>query len=274
MTTIAQSAHAAASPIFYAHRGAAAEQPENTLPSFARALELGAHALETDVHMSADGHIIVSHDPSGDRMTGTPLVFRRARLDEIRQLDAGYGFIDADGGRPFAGRGYQIPTLAEVLRQFPNVTLNVDIKQPWPPMVRQIIELIRSLDAVDRVLLASFHLRTIAAVRAFGYRGATALSQPEVAALLLAPRRSFRHLPLTGTRLQIPPRVGVLPLARRGFIEKCHRLGLRVDFWTINDAIEAHKLLDLGADGIMTDDPRTIAPVFANRGGSNGREKK
>src|SRR5690242_3140965 len=92
----------------YAHRGAAAEQPENTLPSFERALALGADALEMDVHATRDGVIVVSHDPDGARMTGVRRALAAATWDEVRTWDAGWGFAEAGGGpgRPFAGRGY------------------------------------------------------------------------------------------------------------------------------------------------------------------------
>lgn len=249
-------------PVFYAHRGAAAEQPENTMQSFRRALELGADVLETDVHLSADGHVVISHDPDCRRMAGVPLALRRARLDEIRALDAGHGFLDAQGKRPFVGKGCRIPTFEEALVELPGVRFNVDIKQPGLRTVRAILALIRRLNAADRVVLASFHLSTLLAVRGMGYEGRTGLAQPEVATLLLAPRVAFRAMPLKGQMVQIPTRSGPIKLATPAFIQKCHDLGLQVDFWTINDPAEARRLLAMGADGIMTDDPAAMAPVF------------
>ena len=85
----------------------------------------------------------------------------------------------------------------------------------------------------------------------------------EVATLLATPAPVFRLLPSTGTSVQVPVRVGPIDLGRPSFIDKCHGLGLRVDYWTINDPAEATRLLECGADGIMTDDPRRIAPCFA-----------
>ena len=251
------------SPVFYAHRGAAAEQPENTIPSFRRALDLGADVLESDVHLTSDGQVVMSHDPSAERMTGVPLSFRRARLDQIRALDAGYGFLDPRGKRPFAGQHYRIPTLEEVLVEFPGVRFNIDIKQPGMRMVRTIVALLRRLRATERVVLASFHYRTLLGVRSMRYEGKTSLARPEVATLLFAPRAAYQRMPLKGQMVQIPTRSGPIRLATPKFIQKCHDLGLTVDFWTINDPIEARHLLTMGADGIMTDDPAAIAPVFA-----------
>jgi glycerophosphoryl diester phosphodiesterase len=249
--------------LLYAHRGAAAECPENTLPSFRRALEIGVDAIETDVHMTRDGVPVVSHDPSAERMTGVAVAWRDLDLADARRLDLGWGFVAADGSRPFAGTGVRLSTLEEVLVELPGVRFNVDIKQAEPSMVKPLLALLRRLRAEDRVTLASFRWRTLVDVRRRGYAGDTSLSQAEVAALLSAPRRSFRNLPFVGIAAQIPVRVGPLRLATRRFIDKCHAVGLRVDFWTINQPDEAERLLALGADGIMTDDPAAIAPVFA-----------
>src|SRR5215510_5737211 len=88
-------------PIVYAHRGAPAERPENTLASFRRALELGADALETDVHLTADGAVVAIHDATGARVAGVESAISASSLAEIRAWDAGYAFVDARGERPF-----------------------------------------------------------------------------------------------------------------------------------------------------------------------------
>jgi glycerophosphoryl diester phosphodiesterase len=244
----------------YAHRGAPAECPENTMVSFRRAMELGADALELDVHTTRDGAVVVSHDPDAMRMGGVAARWRELDLAEAQRIDLGGGFRAADGARPFAGRGISIPTFEEVLVEFPGVRLNVDLKQHVPSMVAPVLELLRRLRAEERVTLASFRTRTMLEVRRRGYGGDTALAQKEVGALLACPARLWRALPLTGRAVQVPVAAGRLRFDRAGFIAKCHALGLRVDFWTIDDPAHARQLIALGADGIMTDDPaRMIA---------------
>jgi len=247
----------------YAHRGASAEAPENTMPSFRRALEIGVDALELDVHMTRDGHVIVSHDPSAERMAGVLARWKDVDLTEAKQWDLGWGFVTADGSRPFVGQGVRVPTLEEVVVELPDVVLNVDLKQASPTMVPTVLALLRRLRAEDRVVLASFQLRTLFAVRRAGYAGPTSMTQPEVAMLLATPRAVLARTPYLGTCAQVPVHAGPIVLARPDFIAKCHALGMRVDFWTINDPGEARRLIELGADGIMTDDPRAIAPVFS-----------
>jgi len=248
-------------PILYAHRGAAAEEPENTLPSFRRAIELGADAIETDAHLTVDGHVVLSHDPTAGRMAGVAREIRRATLAEVQRWDVGWGFLGERGARPFAGRGYRIPTLDEALEAFPDVPFNVDAKQRTPPMVEALLATIRNHRAEERVRIASFRADTLREVRARGYPQ-TGLAQIEVARLVFTPTPLLRLSPLMGQAAQIPTRVGRIDLTRKKFIDKCHALGLRVEYWTIDDPIEARRLIELGADGIMTDDPRAIAPVF------------
>ena len=250
--------------LLYAHRGAAAEQPENTLPSFRRALEIGVDALEMDVHMTRDGVPVVSHDPTAQRMAGVAAAWKDVDLAEAKTFDMGARFVAGDGTR-FAGKGVTIPTFEEVLVELSGVRVNVDIKQREPSMVKTMLALIRRLKAEDRVTIASFHWSTLVAVRRRGYGGETALSRAEVMTLVAAPPQVWRRLPFLGGAAQVPEKAGPIVLAKRGFIDKCHDLGLRVDFWTIDDPVRATELLDLGADGIMTDDPAAIAPVFARR---------
>ncbi len=249
----------------YAHRGASAELPENTLPAFRRALEFdGVNALELDVHLTRDGHPLVSHDPTGERMAGVARAWRDLDLAEARTFDVGRGFVAADGSRPHAGLGFHPPSLEELLIELPGVRLNVDVKQAQPPMVKPLLALLRRCKAEDRVTLASFQARTLLAIRRRGYGGETALAQAEVLTLLALPVRVIERLPFLGVAAQVPVRAGPIRFDRPAFIDKCHRLGMRVDFWTINDPSEARRLIALGADGIMTDDPARMARGLAN----------
>jgi glycerophosphoryl diester phosphodiesterase len=213
--------------------------------------------------MTRDGHVVVSHDPSALRMAGADAAWKDVDLAEAQRFDLGHGYVAADGSRPYSGQGVRIPTFEEVLVELPSVRLNVDIKQAWPPMVKPLLALIRRHRAEHRVCLASFQLRTLLEVRRRGYDGDTALAQAEVAALLAAPVALIKRLPFVGTAAQVPVNAGPIRLDREKVIAKWHALGMRVDFWTIDDPSEARRLLELGADGIMTDDPAAIAPVFA-----------
>ncbi|HEX3473797.1 MAG TPA: glycerophosphodiester phosphodiesterase family protein [Kofleriaceae bacterium] len=243
----------------YAHRGASAERPENTLSAFERAVEIGIDALEMDVHVTRDNHLIVAHDDTATRTCGAQLVWAELDLAEVRRLDAGWGFVAPDGTRPFAGKAIGVPTFEQVLDAFPAMRINVDLK--GDRAVALMLDLVRARRAEDRITLASFQLATLVEVRRRGYGGETALSQPEVAALLALPAMVWRQLPFTGTAAQVPVHAGRIRFDRATFIAKCHSIGLRVDFWTVDDPDEAARLLALGADGIMTNHPLAVQPV-------------
>lgn len=245
----------------YAHRGAAADLPENTIPSFRLALDVGANALEMDVHLTRDGHVVVAHDPTGARMAGVPQAIRASSLDDVRAWDVGRRFHRR---ATLENRVYRVPTLEEVLAEFPGIPINIDAKHP--EVVESLVAQVRRFGprALENVLLTSFDTRTIRAIRKLGYEGQTGLSRSEVMRLVLLPNSAHRVFRLRGQAAQIPTRAGPFALDTAALVSKIHALGLLVHYWTINDVASATRLLRLGADGIMTDDPRTIAPVFSS----------
>ena len=157
--------------LLFAHRGAGVEEPENTLPSFLKALSVGATALETDAHLTRDGHVVLSHDPTGVRMAGEHGALRELTLAQVKQWDAGWGFIEARGRRPFAGQGYRVPLLEELLSAVPRVPINVDLKQDTPSMVDAVIRLLHRSGDAPRVRLTSFHPSVLREVRRRRYAG-------------------------------------------------------------------------------------------------------
>ena len=129
-------------PLLFAHRGASALAPENTVEAFDLAARFGADVLEMDVHMTSDGEVVVLHDATLERTTnGTGQVSAMAYTD-LRHLDAGFRFTTATGAKPFLGRGCTVPRLEEVLRTFPNLGFNIEIKQANPETVPAVLRLL------------------------------------------------------------------------------------------------------------------------------------
>lgn len=244
----------------YAHRGASAEYPENSLQAFQRAVDVGVNALEMDVHITRDGHLIVAHDPTGERTTGVARRWADLDLADVERLDAGWGFVAPGGERPFASAGIRVPRFEDVVTTFSHVHINVDIK--CEQAVTEMLAVLDRTKASERVTIASFRLRTQLQVRRRHYPGETALAPAEVALLVALPGLAWRQLPFTGSAVQVPVRHGQVRFDRKSFIAKCHSLGLRVDFWVVDDPADAARLLELGADGIITNDPAAIRPVF------------
>jgi glycerophosphoryl diester phosphodiesterase len=247
-----------ASPIVYAHRGASFELPENTLEAFALAIDLGADAIETDAHMTRDGRIVLSHDATGERMTGVARAIADTTLTEIRSWNVGARFEPKRPGIFRPGDRFRMPTLEEALEAFPDVVFNVDAKQTRPDMIPALLRAIRSARAEDRVRIASFSTQNLVRARSLGYPGETGLSPNEIARIMFLPRAALRWLRPRGHAAQVPRRAYGVVFASQGAIDRFHAIGLRVDFWTIDDPREAARLFAMGADGVMTDDPRTM----------------
>jgi len=174
--------------MIYAHRGASFELPENTLESFALALELGADALETDAHLTRDGVVVLSHDETGERAAGVKRAIADSVLSEVQRWDIAARFTPRRPGLFTTGVRYRIPTLEEALAAFPGVTFNVDAKQTAPDMIPALLRVIHRADAEKRVRIASFSTRNLVRARSLGYRGETGLSPTEVARLMFVPR--------------------------------------------------------------------------------------
>lgn len=247
-------------PLLYAHRGASAELPENTLPAFRRALEVGATALETDAHLTRDGHVVLCHDRDGGRCAGVKKAIRAATLAEVRTWDMGRAFRARRPG--VSPARFVMPTLDELLAEISGVPINVDVKDHDDHAARAVVDVIRRRRAQDRVLVASFDGATLRTVRRLGYEGETSLAQAEVLRLYYLPEPVLRRFPLGAQAAQIPVRAGPLVLDTPAFVTKVRALGLRLNYWTIDDPVEATRLLSLGADGIMSDDPARVAPAM------------
>jgi glycerophosphoryl diester phosphodiesterase len=255
-------------PVNLAHRGASALAPENSLEAFRIAVEAGAGGLELDVHMTRDGHVVVIHDPTVERTTSGKGAISEMTIDELRALDAGYGF-SLDGGRtrPYRGRGVRVPTLEEVLEEFPGVAVNIDIKAAYPGVEAAVLQVLRETDAWGRALVVSTPYATVKRFRKIsGGHISTGASRWEIGVFYFSSRlRLERLLSPSYDALQVPLRHRGIPLVTPRFVRAAHARGVRVDVWTINRADEMRRLLALGVDVIMTDRPGTLAEVLRER---------
>lgn len=246
----------ASKPRVFGHRGAAGLAPENTLPSFALGLALGADVLELDVHASRDGVIVVIHDPTLERTTDSTGQVREYTLHQLQQLDAGYQCTRDGHDFPYRAQGVRIPTLESLLKLFPLASCNIEVKQAQPPIAAEVVDLLRRLGAQHRVLLAAEDDAIMQDIRRHATDIATSFSAIEVADFVARVRASnFENYRPAGCALQIPPRYGDIELATAQSVAAAHRCGLEMHVWTINQRDEMERLLQLGVDGIMSDLP-------------------
>ena len=246
-------------PRAIAHRGGRHGGPENTLPAFAAAVALGYRHLETDVHATADGVLVVSHDPTLARVVGRP--------------DAIAGMTAAEVAAVRVGGEVALPRLEELVDAFPDAFLTVDMKADTAvaPMLRLLA---RRPALLERLCLGAFSDRRIAAVRAAHGRDAcTAAAPREVLRLVTAVRLGRRVRRPAADVVAVPERWGgdgVDPVrgprvADARFLARAAEAGLAVHVWTVNDADRMARLLDLGAAGLVTDETVRLRDVLAAR---------
>ncbi len=215
--------------------------------------------LEMDVRLTADGEVVVLHDPTVDRTTDGRGAVASMTWHELRELDAGARFTDPQGRATFRAGGVRVPRFEEVLEAFPHTRLNVEVK--CPEVARPFVECVRRHGAEHRVLLAAEHERCRRAVR--GYPGPWGASRSQL--------RPFWVLHRTVLGRVYTPRVDALqvPFRYRGrevvsarFLAEAHRRNLPVHVWVVDEPDDMRRLLALGVDGIQTDRPDRLARVL------------
>jgi glycerophosphoryl diester phosphodiesterase len=227
-------------PLVFAHRGGGALAPENTMAAFDNGLALGADGLELDVHLSRDGVVVVHHDRTLERTT--PL----------------RGLVVERPARELAAAG--VPALDDVLRRYRGVRIIVELKVDRPELAAAVVAAVRRAAAVDRVCLGAFGTRVLKAARALEPAIATSAAREEVRWALY---RSWVGWPVTRVGYQgyqVPEWSGRTRVVSRRFVEAAHRAGLGVQVWTVDTEADARRLLEYGADALITDRPDIIVP--------------
>ncbi len=244
-------------PLVFAHRGGGGLFPENTLEAFEYSARMGADVLELDVHSTSDGTLVVMHDGSVDRTTNGRGRVSEMTLADLKKLDAGYLFTNDNGATfPFRGKGIAIPTLREIFEKFPQTTFNVEPKQATPSITKPLCEMIRQYKMTDKTIVGSFRQTAVDEFRAFCPEVATSATPAEVSEFLAMYKTGIADSYTPPFQaLQVPVNASFLNVVSKDFVEAAHRRNLQVHVWTINDADEMRRLLEINVDGIMTDYP-------------------
>lgn len=239
--------HTLPKPVIFAHRGASAHAPENTLAAFELAREQGANAIELDVKLSVDGVPMVFHDPTLGRTTngsGTLADFSMAALQELD-----------------AGDGQRIPTLAQVFERVGrDLFINVELTNyttPKDDLVDKVAELIKEYQLQSHILFSSFlpkNLKRAAELLPDIPRGLLAMPTGLGIIVRAFAFRSPLYQAIHPHHSNVSSRV----------IDRAHQRGQRVHVWTVNDKDMMRQLAEWGVDGIFTDDPELAIKVFRN----------
>jgi glycerophosphoryl diester phosphodiesterase len=249
-------------PRVIAHRGLALDAPENTLAAFQAASLVGADILETDVHLSKDGQVVLAHDPDLRRLTGRAGMVSDYTAAQLADIDLG-------GGHGFA-------LLVEALQLLPGARFNIDLKEP--AVIDAFVDVITQMKAHERVLIASFDEKTrkTATEKLPGVPSSATpphVLEGKLRSWLGLPADSWQ-VPPTMVALQVPTTRFGLSLVTPSLIRTAHTKGLEVHVWTIDDAPTMNRLWDMGVDGIVTDHSDVAVAARMARGANvnNRRE--
>jgi glycerophosphoryl diester phosphodiesterase len=242
-----------------AHRGGRLGAPENTLAAFALAVAQGYSLLETDVHATRDGVLVVAHDPSFTRLGGDARPIAAMTADEVARIR-----LD----------GEPVPTLVELLAAFPAARFTIDLKADATvgPFIRLLTD---RPDTLERLIVGSFRSSRVDAVRAaFGRQVCTMATPRELVGLLLAARTGRRPRGLLADCAAVPQRwpgselgdAGWLAVGDRRLFALAQELGLPVHVWTVNDPQRVRALIALGASGFVTDELTMLRGVLQETG--------
>lgn len=239
-----------------AHAGGARLWPDNTLEAFRGSHELGVDVLELDIQLTADQELVVIHDATVDRTTDGTGRVDSFTLAALQELDAAANWAGPDGDYPYRGSGVYVPSLREVLEEFSDTPVNIELKSRDPRQAELTCGLIRELGRELSVLVASFHQEQLRYFRELCPAVATSAGPDEV--------RDFVVLNLLGlgraTRpqaetFQVPVSQGGIPIVNRILARGLKQQNVRLEVWTINDADEMRRLQALGVTGLITDRP-------------------
>ncbi len=249
-----------------AHRGVRELRPENTIPSFAHAVELGAHVLEMDVHLSRDGELVVIHDDMVDRVTDGGGAVSSLTLAEIQELDAGYTFSPDGTTYPWRSQGVRIPTLAEVMQEFPEVPKVIEIKPNHPAVAEALAAFLQTCESArGRTLVGSFYDEMLHVFRAQGTSFPTSAGPSETRYLVLRALLTQSPPPnVPYQALTIPLRKYGIPLTHPRILQQTQALGLHVQVWTINEPAKMAQIYRAGVQAVTTDCTDRAIQVLAN----------
>lgn len=249
-----------------AHRGGARLWPEETLLAYRSAASRWPDAiLEGDVHLSADGTVVMMHDATVDRTTDGTGPVDQLTLARLQALDAGYRFtLDRGKSYPYRGTGLKVPTLREVLNALPQQRFQIEIKGN-EELAAATVKVVAQAKAQNRVLLASMDQGAVDRIRRDAPEIPTCLGVVDSSRLLAALRSAdWGNYAPPGRMLAMP--AGIVRSAKltRADLERIKAKGVLVQFFTVNDPAQMRELIELGTDSIITDRPDLLAEIVSS----------
>ena len=255
-------------PHIIAHHGSSLDIPPNTLEAFQLALDQGADIIELDIWRSKDGTWVVIHDRNLSRITGVNKDITKLTFEEIQLLDAGYNFSDSSGNYLYRNKGYKIPSLEQVFKQFNNEKINIEIKTVSKLGLSDLVQMIKKYQMEKKVLVVSFSYNVIKKFRKISNNQiATAASKSDIMRMIY-----FGKLPWYKIRFdafQMPfysKKVERYGLKNTEWIGKMRSKGMEVHYWTVDNSEDIKKAFSIGAGGVITNKPKIAYDLLVQMG--------
>ena len=226
------------------HRGNSKNFIENSFEAFNSVIQMGYKYIETDLRMTLDGEVIAFHDPNLRRLFNLDLWVKDLTFNEIANL--------------FKEKKCRLLTLEDTLKEFPHVNFNIDLKVK--EVIQQSIEIVRDLNAFDRVCFASFHSSHTKKILLNNRNAIVSMSMKDVAL--------FKFFKIHNKRIkviQIPIKWKGIKLLTRNLMQEAYKNNLLVHVWTVNDEVTINNLIDIGVNGIITDKPELLMKTMKER---------
>lgn len=237
--------------INYAHRGASGYYPENTMMAFEEAVNMGCTGIETDVHMTKDGELVLIHDEMVDRTTNGSGYVKDYSLKEIKRLDAG-----SVKGQQF--KGVTIPTLEELLEflRGKEILLNIELKTDviwYSGIEEKVLDIVNKYDLKDKVIVSSFNHYSVHKCKEIckdikiGLLYMEGIFEPHLYAKTVGAQAIHPYFPA---------------IDNKAVIDRVRQSGIMVNTWTINEEKDLRRFLEFGVDGIITNYPDKLNQIM------------
>ena len=226
------------------HRGNSKKFIENSFEAFNSVVQMGYKYIETDLRMTLDKEVIAFHDPDLKRLFNLDLQVKDLTFNEIANL--------------FKEKNCSLLTLEDVLKEFPKIYFNIDLKVE--EVIQDSIKVVADFNAFDRVCFASFHSNRTGKVLRYNQNAIVSMGMKDIALF-----KFFKFNNKNKKIIQTPLKWKGIKISTRNLIQKAHKNNLLVHVWTINDRKTINNLIDLGVNGIITDEPELLMETMKER---------
>lgn len=237
----------------WGHRGASGYVPENTMPAFVKACEMGADGVELDVQLTKDGKIVVIHDETLERVSDGTGFVKDYTLEELKRMDVSKVMPDYGTVR--------IPTLSDVLEELKprGIEINIELKTGlflYPGLEQKVLTLVQGLNMTDRIWCSSFNHETVCRIKRLCPQMRCGFLITDILMDVAAYTKKYGidALHPADYHLQNPL-----------FVKRAKKQGLKVHVWTVNDKKHMHAFAKQGVDALITNYPDVAREVCARR---------